>query len=333
MARSNFGGTDASGIAVLPPHDNAGFLKIAANLTGGTAWSAQTGGTQYTDLIVPGGGTTTVRTDADGFVMAMQGPDTSPPLEGMWVSFAGGARFWLRASDPLAAGFVTKGTVTTKGDVLAATGNAALARVGVGADGFVLIADAASAAGVKWAAAPAGTGGNVALTDNLDGTATANTAYDYITSVTLASKGDLLGAADAATPVRVPVGSDGQILTVDSSTVAGVRWESTLAISSQSLAASGSVSFDAAAGDAVVSLGANATSSTITNSAGLPVIFSVTWVQDSGGGRTYAWPAACKFAGGSAPSDTTASRRTTVTFRYDPVSGLYNELSRAVGVG
>lgn len=48
---------------------------------------------------------------------------------------------------------VPKSTVTTKGDLIAATANATVARVGVGANGTVLTADSAQTAGVKWASA------------------------------------------------------------------------------------------------------------------------------------------------------------------------------------
>jgi lysophospholipase L1-like esterase len=46
--------------------------------------------------------------------------------------------------------------VTAKGDLVAATGSGAVSRLGIGTDGFVLTADAASAAGMKWAAAAGG---------------------------------------------------------------------------------------------------------------------------------------------------------------------------------
>lgn len=54
---------------------------------------------------------------------------------------------------------IDKSLLTTKGDVIAATAANTPARVGVGSDGQVLTADAASAAGVKWAT-PSGGGGS-----------------------------------------------------------------------------------------------------------------------------------------------------------------------------
>jgi hypothetical protein len=45
---------------------------------------------------------------------------------------------------------ISKSIVTTKGDLIAATGSNAVARVGLGTNGFVLTADSAQAAGIKW---------------------------------------------------------------------------------------------------------------------------------------------------------------------------------------
>jgi len=101
MARSNFGGSDSNALAVASPSLNGGLVKSAPNISGGTAWSASTGGTQYTDLIIPGGGATTVRTDADGFIKVMQGPDGVN--EGLWVDLGSGTRFYLRTTDGLNA--------------------------------------------------------------------------------------------------------------------------------------------------------------------------------------------------------------------------------------
>ena len=45
---------------------------------------------------------------------------------------------------------VPKNTVTTKGDIIAATGSAAVARVGVGLNDYVLTADSTQSSGVAW---------------------------------------------------------------------------------------------------------------------------------------------------------------------------------------
>ena len=54
-----------------------------------------------------------------------------------------------------------KSTLTTKGDVYAATAASTVTRLGVGANATVLTADSAEATGLKWAA-PAGGAGNMA---------------------------------------------------------------------------------------------------------------------------------------------------------------------------
>ena len=51
-----------------------------------------------------------------------------------------------------ATGAIQKSVVTTKGDILVATGSATIVRQGVGANGTVLTADSAEADGVKWQA-------------------------------------------------------------------------------------------------------------------------------------------------------------------------------------
>jgi hypothetical protein len=52
---------------------------------------------------------------------------------------------------PSVEGGIQPTLLTTKGDIIVATGNATLVRQGVGADGQVLTADSAQADGVKWA--------------------------------------------------------------------------------------------------------------------------------------------------------------------------------------
>lgn len=100
-------------------------------------------------------------------------------------------------------------------------------------------------------------------------------------------------------------------------------------VNSVTLSSNGAATFYATVGAYKYVLQANATSSTIL-SAGTGQLFTMIWEQDVVGGRTYAWPSNCRFAGGSAPSDTTASTRTAVTFELSGSTWL--ELSRSVAV-
>lgn len=67
---------------------------------------------------------------------------------------------------PAQVGSPALSQVTTKGDILAATASATLARLGVGADGTVLTADSTQATGLKWGAA--GGAGTYSLPDGID---------------------------------------------------------------------------------------------------------------------------------------------------------------------
>lgn len=82
---------------------------------------------------------------------------------------------------------IQPGIVTTKGDLIVATGNASVVRQGVGSNNQVLMADSAQADGVKWA--------------------------DEATA-TLTTTGDILYASAANTLARRAIGSTGDVLTV-----------------------------------------------------------------------------------------------------------------------
>ncbi|GEM_PF-2671116 len=71
--------------------------------------------------------------------------------------------------DSRITGAQQRSTLTTKGDLYAATASATVARVGVGSNGQVLTADSGETAGVKWAT-PSGGGGSIAV------------AHGYVTS-------------------------------------------------------------------------------------------------------------------------------------------------------
>jgi hypothetical protein len=94
MARFTFGGT--AGDFVFATNSDL-FLKVAPSAVL-TFWSAQTGGTQYTDLILNGSPATTITATLVGQVPVFSGPDG---ITQMWVSADGGPR--VLAYSPVAA--------------------------------------------------------------------------------------------------------------------------------------------------------------------------------------------------------------------------------------
>jgi hypothetical protein len=72
---------------------------------------------------------------------------------------------------------IPKSIVTTKGDILAATGSGTIIRQGIGSNGQVLTADSAEADGLKWAALPSAIPANATATVTT-ATTTSSTSYD-----------------------------------------------------------------------------------------------------------------------------------------------------------
>ena len=104
------------------------------------------------------------------------------------------------ATPESAGGTASWDVVTTKGDLIVATSDSTVARLGVGTNGQVLVADSAQASGLKWA------------------------NFGTIQEALLDAKGDLIVATANDTPARVAVGTNGQVLSANSSATAGVSW-------------------------------------------------------------------------------------------------------------
>ncbi len=115
-------------------------------------------------------------------------------------------------------------SVFVKGDILAATGTAALGKVAVGTNGDVLTADSTSAAGVKWAPA---SGGHTHVSATADASAdlTLTTTHTDITgaSVTLAKIGTWLVIASFTFSIEAGTYGIGQLV-VDGTAQSGAAF-------------------------------------------------------------------------------------------------------------
>lgn len=104
---------------------------------------------------------------------------------------------------------ILKALVTAKGDVIAGTASGTVDNLAVGTDGQALVADSTQTMGIKWGS---------------------STDAGALHTSTATAKGDTFAASAASTVARVPVGSDGTVLTADSSQALGIKWGTTLAL-------------------------------------------------------------------------------------------------------
>jgi hypothetical protein len=148
------------------------------------------------------------------------------------------------ATNVAAAGALMLSTVTTKGDLLAATGAAAVARLGIGTDGQSLVADALETPGVKWKTLTqddVGNGSTYVRTTNdfttaekskLGGIETSADVTDAtnvaaagaVMASTVDAKGDLLVGTADNTVGRLAAGTNGYVLVADSAETPGMKW-------------------------------------------------------------------------------------------------------------
>jgi len=110
----------------------------------------------------------------------------------------------VKSAYDLAAGATTKATLTTKGDIYAATAASTPARLGVGTNGQYLQADSTAATGLKWATA---SGGALTLaqiaTGSMSGTSVTISSLSAYDTIILAMTGVTWGSADNNIRVRI----------------------------------------------------------------------------------------------------------------------------------
>ena len=125
-----------------------------------------------------------------------------------------------KAAYDLAAGATTKATLTTKGDIYAATAASTPARLGVGTNGQILVADSTASTGLKWST-PAASGTAIAG-------AYATVATDESTSSTSFTNLTTSGPA-----VTVTTGTKALVIVSSSirSTIAGAQAQMSFSVS------------------------------------------------------------------------------------------------------
>lgn len=129
---------------------------------------------------------TKARTLADNFAADINGITAGTGITG------GGTSGTVTITNDMAT------TIAAKGDLVAGTANDAYAALTVGTNTHLLMADSATATGLKWALDP---------------------TQDLVTT-----KGDIVAATAADTLARLGVGANDTVLTADSSTATGLKW-------------------------------------------------------------------------------------------------------------
>jgi hypothetical protein len=203
-----YAGTGPDATSRLPVGADGEVLSSDSTAPAGLKW-------------VAGGGGSVTSVNGQTGVVVLTATDVGADV-------AGAAAAAAAASQPI-------GTISAKGDLYAGTANDATARQGVGTNGQVLTADSAQTTGMRWStptAAPVtsvnGFTGVVVLSaanvgaDVSGAAAAAAAASQPLATVT--AKGDLYAGTASATTARRSVGTNGQVLTADSTQATGMSW-------------------------------------------------------------------------------------------------------------
>jgi hypothetical protein len=218
---NNKGSGTVTSIAVASSNGFAGSssggatptLTLSTSITGllkgnGTAISAATSGTDYsagTSALATGILKSTTTTGALSIAVAADFPTLNQNTTGTAANVTGTVAIANGGTGQTSqtAAFDALAPTTTKGDLIVSNGTDNV-RLGVGTDAYVLTADAASAAGVKWAAAAAG-GSNITTKGMWENALTIASNYTITSGNSAMSAGPITIASGVV--VTVPSGS------------------------------------------------------------------------------------------------------------------------------
>lgn len=195
-------------------------------------------------------------------------------------------------------------TVTTKGDIVAATASAAISRLGVGSNNQVLTADSSTATGLKWAAAASGS----------------------VSSVTAGDSSVTIGGTSTDPTVAVSAATLASLAPVASPTFTGTATFAKTVGTPVALTDAATIAVDASLGNLFrVTLGGNRTMGVpSTPSDGQRILFEL--IQDGTGSRTITWSSSTGGYAFDTPTpvlNTTAGARDFIAFVYNATANKW----------
>lgn len=204
-------------------------------------------------------------------------------------------------------------TVTTKGDIVAATASATVARLGVGSNNQVLTADSSTSTGLKWAAAASGS----------------------VASVTAGDATVTIGGTSTDPTVAVAAATLAALAPVASPTFTGTATFAKTVSAPVALTDASTIVVDASLGNLFrVTLGGNRTMGVpSTPSDGQQILFEL--IQDGTGSRTVTWSSSTGGFAFDVPTpvlNTTAGARDFVEFVYNATANKWRFASAPSGI-